>query len=132
MTYMSNATKYNKIMSEIISVDYQERSGTYFVTKIVLSYCNCEKKLFYWLGKTFENWGWFFEITITIYSKSERSEQFLWQSAFSTCSWRFLRSNILEQIVLRWEKLLGFRNLQKNLGNSFSVSLRLFLWSRWN
>ena len=52
---MSNATKYNKIMSEIISVDYQERSGTYFVTKIVLSYCNCEKKLFYWLGKTFEN-----------------------------------------------------------------------------
>ena len=28
----------------------------YFVTKIVLTYC--EKKLFYWSRKTFEIWGW--------------------------------------------------------------------------
>ena len=34
-----------------------------------------------------------FEITRTIYSNSERSEQFL-----VTCSWRFLISNKLEQL----------------------------------
>ena len=40
----------------------------YFVTKIVLTYC--EKKLFEWSRNNFE-------ITRTIYSNSERSEQFL-------------------------------------------------------
>ena len=63
----------------------------YFVTKIVLTYC--EKKKFYWSRKTFEIWGWrprickTFEITKTIYSNSERSVQFLKQNAFLTCSW---------------------------------------------
>ena len=53
----------------------------YFVTKIVLTYCG--KKFFYWSRKTFEIRGWRpricknFEITRTIYSNSERSEQFL-------------------------------------------------------
>ena len=41
-----------------------------------------------------------FEITRKIYTKSERSDQFL-QNAFLTCSWRFLRSNKLEQ--LNWD-----------------------------
>ena len=36
-----------------------------------------------------------FEISRTIYSKSERSDQFLKQNAVLTFSWRFLRSNIL-------------------------------------
>ena len=46
----------------------------YFVTKIVLTYC--EKNLFYWSRKTFEIRGWRlriyknFEITRTIYLKS--------------------------------------------------------------
>ena len=53
-----------------------------------------------------------FEITRTIYSNSERSEQFLvkdfllrrnndnrsGQNAFLTCSWRFLISNKSEQL----------------------------------
>ena len=60
----------------------------YFVTKIVLT--NCEKKLFYWSRKTFE-------IPRTIYSNSERSEQF-----FVTCSWKFPISN-----KLNWKKILG-------------------------
>ena len=58
----------------------------YFVSKIVLTYC--EKKLFQWLSKTFEIRGWrprickIFEITRTIYSNSERSEQFLVTECF--------------------------------------------------
>ena len=58
----------------------------YFVTKIVLTYC--KKKLFYWSRKTFEIRGWrprifkIFEITRTIFSNSERSEQFLVTECF--------------------------------------------------
>ena len=54
----------------------------YFVTKIVLTYC--EKKLFKWSKKNF----WrprickIFEITWAIYSNSERSEQFLVAECF--------------------------------------------------
>ena len=33
------------------------------------------------------------EISRTIYSNTERSEQFLKQNSFLTCTWRFLRSN---------------------------------------
>ena len=53
----------------------------YFVTKIVLTYC--EKKLSKWSRKTFKIRGGrprickLLEITRTIYSNSERSEQFL-------------------------------------------------------
>ena len=35
---------------------------------------------------------------------------------FLTCSWRFLRSNTLEQLEFKLEKTqLGFRNLQEKL-----------------
>ena len=74
----------------------------YFVTKIVLTYC--EKKLFSWSRKTFDIRGRrprickIFEITRTIYSNSERSEQFLVTECFLTCSWRFLRSKKSEQL----------------------------------
>ena len=71
-------------------------------------YRNCSdllwKKMFKWSRKTFEIRGGrlrickMFEITRTIYSNSERSEQFLKQNAFLTCSWRFLRSSIFEQL----------------------------------
>ena len=72
------------------------RKTRYFVNKIVLTYY--EEKLFQWLRKTFEIRGWRlriykkFEITRTICSNSESSEQFL------TCSWRFLISNKLEEL----------------------------------
>ena len=46
----------------------------------------------------FEAEGREFEITRTIYSNSKRSEQFLKQNVFLTCSWSFLRSNTLEQL----------------------------------
>ena len=58
----------------------------YFVTEIVLTYC--EKKMFYQLRKTFEIRGWrrrickIFEITRTIYSNIERPEQFLVTECF--------------------------------------------------
>jgi hypothetical protein len=43
-----------------------------------------------------------------IYSKFERSKQFLQWNAFLTCSWRCLRSNTLEKLEFKFEKLLGF------------------------
>ena len=58
----------------------------YFVTKIVLTYC--EKKLFQWSRKTFKIRGWRpriyknFEITRTICSNSEMSEQILVTECF--------------------------------------------------
>ena len=71
-----------------LSKQKQQRSkkNGYFVTKIVLSYC--EKKMFYWSRKTFVIQGWrprickIFEITRTIYSISESSEQFLVTECF--------------------------------------------------
>ena len=40
---------------------------------------------------------------------------------FFTCSWRFLRSNILEQLQFKLEKeILGFRNLAENTVRIFS------------
>ena len=59
----------------------------------------------------------FYLIFKTIYLNSERSEQFLKQNAVLTYSWRFLRSNELEQLEFKLEKLLGFRNLLEKLEN---------------
>ena len=56
--------------------------------------------MFWWSRKTLEIQGWrlrickMFEIARAIYSNSERSEQFLKQNSFLTCSWSFFRSNI--------------------------------------
>ena len=67
---------------------FQERNGI-LLTKLfrptVRKNCSSDRKFF-------------FEITRPIYSNSERSDQFLKQNAFLTFSWRFLRSNILEQL----------------------------------
>ena len=48
-----------------------------------------------------------FEITRTIYSNSERSVQFLKQTDFLTCPWRFLKYNTLEQLEFKLEKTIG-------------------------
>ena len=50
-----------------------------------------------------------FGITRTIYSTSERSEQFLKQNVFLTCSWRIIRSNTLEQFKFKLEKIIGIQ-----------------------
>ena len=49
-----------------------------------------------------------FEITRAIYSCIERSEQFLVSECFFlTCSWKFLRSNKLEQSEFKLENIIG-------------------------
>ena len=49
-----------------------------------------------------------FEVNITVYSNSERPEKFLVTEYFLTCcSWRFLRSNELEQLEFKLEKVIG-------------------------
>ena len=49
-------------------------------------------------------------------------------NAFLTCSWRFLRSNILEQLNWNWKKLLGFRNLQKKLEKRLFLTFPSNFW----
>ena len=44
---------------------------------------------------------------------------FLQQNAFLTYSWKFLSSNTSEQLKLKLNKLLGFRNLQEKLKKQF-------------
>jgi len=80
-------------------------------------YQNCSdilwEKIVLVTEKNFWNWGWRlricknFEITKTIYLNRARSDQFFLTNAFSTCSWRFLRSNLLEQFKL--EKIIGIK-----------------------
>ena len=50
---------------------------------------------------------------------------FCQQNAFVTCSWRFLRSNKLEQFKFKLEKCLVFRNKQEKL-EDFIVKLKPF------
>ena len=53
---------------------------------------------------------------ITIYSTSERSEQFLKQNAFSTYYWKFLQIEYIGTIkVAIGNKKLQFRNLQEKI-----------------
>ena len=37
---------------------------------------------------------------------------------FLTCSWRFLKSDKLEQLKFKLEKILGLRNMQEKLENN--------------
>ena len=53
-------------------------------------------------GREFANF-----FTRTIYSNSERSEQFSVTECFLTYSWRFLISNKLEQLEFKLEKNIG-------------------------
>ena len=80
----------------------QKKYLWYFVTKIVLV-----------IEKTFGIRGWKpricknFEMTRTIYSNSESSEEYLVTECFLTCSWRFLMSNRLGQLEFKLEKNIG-------------------------
>ena len=74
---------------------------------------NCSsdrEKIVLVIEKNFAN----FESTRTICSNSERSEQFLIQNVFLTCSWKFLRHNKLEQLEFKLEQI-EFK-LEKNIG----------------
>jgi hypothetical protein len=81
-----------------LSLDIRRRKCNkwYFVSKIVLTYC--EKKWSSDWEKLLKIGGWrprvckSFEISLTIYSNNERSEPFLKQNAFLKCSWRFSRT----------------------------------------
>ena len=56
------------------------------------------------------------ELTRTIHSNRNMSVHFLEQKAFPTCSWIFLRSNILKYLKSKLgKKLLWSRNLQEKL-----------------
>ena len=60
------------------------------------------------------------------YLNSERSEQFSVTEYFLTCSWRFLRSNKLEQLEL--EKIIG---IEKHAGKVKEM-FRSTLWFRFS
>ena len=51
--------------------------------------------------------------------------QFLVTECFLTCSWRFLRSNKLEQL----EKLLGFKNMLEKLEKKLYLLMGQFLFN---
>ena len=91
-----------KCKDDGMGIEENYTQDCYFVTK--MNYC--EEKLFYRLRKTWIR-GWrpriceTFEITSTIYSNSERSEQFLVkQNAFLTCSWGFSSNYYRRSLVL--------------------------------
>ena len=48
-----------------------------------------------------------FNITITIYSNSERAEQFLKQNAFSNLFLEVSQTNKIEQLEFKLEKIIG-------------------------
>ena len=55
-----------------------------------------------------------------------KSQNNFWsQNAFLTHSWRFLRSNKLERLEFKLEKILGVRNMQEKLENSIFLSILL-------
>ena len=94
----------------------------YFVTKIVLTYC--EKKIV--LVK--------FEAEGREFSKILRSlEQFIqtltnfWLlNVFLTRSWRLLRGNRLEQLEFKLEKKLGLRNMQEKFEKTCMLNEDLY------
>ena len=56
-----------------------------------------------------------------------KMKSFFKQILFLNCSWRFLRSNDLEQLEFKLKKILGFRNMQEKLENNvFSSWLMMF------
>ena len=77
--FLKNLQKVNKcIFSSFCVTSFAIYHKWYFVTKIVLNYC--EKKLFLWSRKTFESWVW--RPRICKHFDNERSEQFLVTECF--------------------------------------------------
>ena len=99
--------------------------------------------MFYWSRKTFKIRGrrpkiWKkLEITRTIYSNSERSEQFLVTELFFLIpgEWRFLISKNLEQLEFKLEKIIGIQKppgkVRKNcfVASLFQITVHIFIWS---
>ena len=92
--------------------------------EMVFCYQNCsdllwEKNCSSDREKLFEIRGWrprickFFEITRTIYSNSERSEQFLEQKNFLTCYWSLVLNNLRIR-TNNWD-VENYRNKLENI-----------------
>ena len=60
-------------------------------------------------------YGIYYAISKTIYSNSESSDQFWKQNTFLTCSWKFITSNILEQLKLKFEKNIGIQKSEEKV-----------------
>ena len=86
---------------------YGEHEEWYFVTKIVLTYC--EKNCYSEIGcsRLKAEYLQIFDITRRIYSNSEILEEFLLTECFLNCSWRFLISNKLEQLEFKLERIIA-------------------------
>ena len=82
---------------------------------IVRKNCFSDQENFLKFEAEGQEFGKFTAITITIYSNSERPEQFLATESFSTCSWIFIKSDKSEQLEFKLQKLLWFRNMQEKL-----------------
>ena len=67
-----------------------------------------------------------------IYSNSEKSEQFFKQNAFSTCSWRFLRSNQLEQLEFKLEKKYWDLETGRKIENIVILSENVYMQSNFS
>ena len=99
-------------------------SSLMYCKNMVFCFQNCSYLTTQWKKIVLEiekNFWKLFKMTKTIYSNSERSVQLLKQNTFLTCSWRFLRSDTIEQLEFNWKKWLGFRNLQEKLEKTFSI-----------
>ena len=87
---------------------------------MVLCYQNCSDLLWEKIILVIE-----IEITRTIYSNSEKSEQFLVTECFITCSLKFLIYNKLEVLEFKLEKkTLGFRNMDEKLEKLCSCTFK--------
>ena len=90
-----------------------ENSNPWSFIGMVFCYQNCSDLL---LENLFEN-SWPSASNFKFFSRSleqfiqtvKRSEQFLVTECFLTCSWRFLRSNKLEQLEFKLEKIIGIQ-----------------------
>ena len=87
-----------KILLEKFSVNLSVMKTMH--EEMVFCYQNCSdllwEKIVLWLRKTFEIHGW--RPRIFKHFDSEWSEQFLLTECFLTCSWRFLRTQLIEQL----------------------------------
>jgi hypothetical protein len=102
-------------------VNFQKSMWWYFVSKIALTYC--EKKLkFKAEGREFE----IFFISLEWFIQTVKGQTNFWNNAFLTWSWRFLRSNILEQFKL--EKIIG---IQKSAGKVRKAIFQHFYQYLW-
>ena len=79
-----------------------------FVSKTTRKNCSSDREKLLKVEDEGREFAKKFEITRTIYSNSERSEQFLaTECFFNFCPWKFIISNKLEQLEFKLEKIIG-------------------------